>query len=218
MTEPVSLHNEAGEFSVRAFLIAQGAHVDTHLSIQFGQISSTEAIPVRINSACVTSEALGDSRCDCAWQLQQTLRRVVELEGGIITYHPDQEGRELGLFRKIQSYDLMDRKHLSTADAFSALGEDPDPRDYGPSVEMLRYLGVQSTLLLSNNPAKVEALREAGIQVTAVEGVVGDHNHAWHSYLASKVRDFGHTISVGVLSGRSSEASADTVTRSMDAN
>lgn len=194
VTESVSLRNAAGEFNVRAYLIAQGAHIDTHLSIEFGHISADESVPVRINSACVTSEALGDLRCDCSWQLQQTLRRLVELERGVITYHPNQEGRELGLFRKIQSYALMDNKNLSTADSFSALGEEPDPRDYSPSVEILHFLGIESAVLLSNNPAKVTALRQAGIQVTGVEGVVGSHNDAWHSYLASKARDFGHNI------------------------
>jgi GTP cyclohydrolase II len=150
---------------------------------------------VRINSACLTSEVFGDDRCDCAWQLEETLRRIVAEGSGVVLYHQNQEGRGIGLFRKIQSYRLMS-EGLTTNEAFAALGEPTDARTYAAAASILDLLGVRRVRLISNNPTKARALREAGLEIVEVAEVVGAHNPAWRSYLLSKAQDFGHTITL----------------------
>lgn len=191
---PVAMHSTLGAFEAEAFIVADGREVETHLAVMHGSL--TGAVPTRINSACLTSEVFGDDRCDCAWQLEEAMRRIVVLGAGIILYHPNQEGRGIGLFRKLQSYRLMGEEGLSTNQAFAALGEPPDARTYGPAVAILQALHVDRVRLLSNNPKKALALQEAGIEVEAIDGVIGAHNPAWHAYLLSKATDFGHRISI----------------------
>jgi len=191
---PVDMHSVLGAFTVEAFIIADGREVETHLAVMHGEL--TGAVPTRINSACLTSEVFGDDRCDCAWQLEEAMRRIVVLGAGVVLYHPNQEGRGIGLFRKLQSYRLMGESGLSTHQAFAALGEAPDSRTYGPSVAILRALKIDRVRLLSNNPEKMLALQESGIEVDAVDGVIGSHNPTWHEYLQSKADDFGHRISI----------------------
>ena len=194
-TGPIRLRNEIGEFTLEAFIVAEGRAIDTHLTLTYGQLGDT--VPVRINSACLTSEVFGDDRCDCAWQLEETLRRIVDAGSGVILYHPNQEGRGIGLFRKIQSYQLMS-EGLTTNEAFAALGEPTDARTYGPAASILLELGIRRVRLISNNPEKANALHDAGIEVVEVDDVIGSHNPQWRGYLLSKAQDFGHTISLPV--------------------
>lgn len=190
-TAPVALTNEIGEFRVIAYNIAEGPRVATHLAVIHGQVAP--AMPVRINSACLTSEALLDDRCDCAWQLHEALRSFVRRGTGVLLYHPDHEGRGIGLFRKVESYGLM-TQGLTTCQAFLALGEPADARSFEPALIILADLGITSVSLLSNNPAKADALREGGIDVRSTEELVAHHNPGWHDYLASKAIEFGHRI------------------------
>ncbi|TMR20738.1 GTP cyclohydrolase II RibA [Nonomuraea turkmeniaca] len=192
VSQPVQVTNALGEFALTAYLIAEGQRVDTHLALTHGNL--TAPVPMRINSACLTSEVLQDNRCDCAWQMWESLKRFVSRGQGILTYHPAHEGRGAGLFQKIQSYALMDRDGLTTAAAFTALGEPPDSRDYSAATAILVALGIDEVELLSNNPNKIESLVMAGIRVTASERVIGRHNPAWRRYLNSKAEAFGHLI------------------------
>ncbi|MCC2033218.1 GTP cyclohydrolase II [Microbacterium sp. BWT-G7] len=194
------MHSALGDFSAEAFVVADGREIDTHLVVTHGEL--VDPVPTRINSACVTSEVFGDDRCDCAWQLEEALRRIIEFGSGVIIYHPNQEGRGIGLFRKLQSYQLMSRG-MSTNEAFSALGEPADARSYGAAVTILKALGIDRVRLLSNNPVKMQALEDGGISVQDVDGVVGSHNPAWHEYLTSKALDFGHRISIPRVGGAS---------------
>jgi GTP cyclohydrolase II len=191
-TSPAPVRNAHGDFLMYGYLIAQGRHVDTHVALTHGALTGT--VPIRVNSACVTSEAFDDQRCDCAWQLLETLSQFVAAGSGVLTYHPDQEGRGVGLFQKIESYALMSRHRVTTAEAFVAMGERADLRDYSAGAAMLQDLGVTHVEVYSNNPDKIAALSEYGIVVRAVRPVVGTHNAEWHDYLRSKAHAFGHLI------------------------
>jgi 3,4-dihydroxy 2-butanone 4-phosphate synthase / GTP cyclohydrolase II len=193
-TGPVPIRNKYGSFNLHGYLIAAGPRIDIHLALVHGDLSGVT--PTRINSACLTSEIFHDDRCDCAWQLEEALRRFACLGSGLLLYHPTQEGRGIGLMRKLESYLLMD-SGLTTSEAFDALGEPADCRNYGAAVAILEDLGVSKVNLLSNNPQKVKALLDAGIEVTSVDTIIGDHNPSWHAYLQSKADAFGHTISLG---------------------
>ena len=145
---------------------------------------------VRLHSECLTGDVFGSLKCDCGPQLREALRLIAADGGGILLYLR-QEGRGIGLANKIRAYALQDRG-LDTVEANRRLGFADDERDYGLAAAMLRGLNVDSVRLLTNNPAKVRGLEEAGIRV--VERVshhmpANPHNA---DYLEVKRRKSGH--------------------------
>jgi GTP cyclohydrolase II len=128
-----------------------------------GQPNFSNPVPVRLHSACLTGDLFGSRRCDCGDQLRLSLVRLREAGGGIILYLA-QEGRGLGLANKMRAYRLQDAG-LDTVDANTTLGFEHDERDYLIAARMLKMPGCARVLLLSNNPAKIAALGEAGIEV-----------------------------------------------------
>jgi 3,4-dihydroxy 2-butanone 4-phosphate synthase/GTP cyclohydrolase II len=192
ISKDVPVRNRIGLFTLRAYLIAEGPHIDTHLAIFKGPL--TNPVPVRVNSACLTGEVFGDRRCDCAWQMWEALRRFEDRGQGVMTYHPSHEGRGIGLFQKIRSYELMDERGLTTREAFQELGETPDLRSYASATAILEDLGVREAQFLSNNPEKIRALSDSGIKVVGSERVVMDFDKSLVGYLQSKAAQFGHLI------------------------
>lgn len=146
---------------------------------------------VRLHSECLTGDVLGSARCDCGPQLQEAVTRIAR-EGGYLLYLR-QEGRDIGLYNKIDAYALQEQG-LDTYEANRALGFAEDQRDYTVAVQMLRALGIDRLRLLSNNPDKAAQLEEAGIRVeqrvhTGLH--VGPGNI---DYLAAKARHGGHVL------------------------
>lgn len=140
-----------------------------HLAIASGDYSSASLdkktisksnIIVRIHSSCITSEVFGSTRCDCAEQLQESLK-VIGQKGGLIIYL-NQEGRDIGLLNKLKAYNLID-SGLDTVEANLALGFKDDNRDYKVAAEMLKDLGVLDIMLMTNNPKKLLSMEEHGI-------------------------------------------------------
>ena len=144
---------------------------------------------VRLHSECFTGDVLGSLRCDCGPQLHAALGRM-QAEGAGVLLYLAQEGRGIGLLNKLRSYVLQDRG-LDTFDANAALGWAPDERDYGVAAAMLSDLGVRRVRLLTNNPAKVAALAEAGIAVQRASLLVAP-NGTNDAYLATKTARFEH--------------------------
>ena len=165
-----------------------------HFALKLGT-PSTECPLVRLHSECVTGDVLGSARCDCGPQLQEAIRRLHE-QGGYLLYLR-QEGRGIGLYRKLDAYRLQELGHDTYA-ANRALGHRDDERDYGAAADMLMALGIRCVTLLSNNPDKRIQLEAAGVVVDATKptGVfVGTHNR---KYLEAKVRYTGHAIQLTV--------------------
>jgi GTP cyclohydrolase II len=192
VTNDIPVRNRIGLFTLRAYQIAEGPRVDTHLAIF--KPGFTDPVPVRVNSACLTGEVFGDRRCDCAWQMWEALRRFEERGTGVMTYHPSHEGRGIGLFQKVRSYELMDEHGMTTREAFQALGEDVDTRSYTAATATVSHLGVRRAPLLSNTPLKIKAMQDAGIEVVDSERVLIDFDEGLTPYLKSKAADFGHLI------------------------
>jgi GTP cyclohydrolase II len=117
---------------------------------------------VRLHSECLTGDVLGSDRCDCGPQLQEAITQIAAA-GGYLLYLR-QEGRDIGLYNKIDAYALQDGG-LDTYEANRALGFADDARDYTVAVQMLRALDVDRLDLLSNNPDKATQLEEAGLRV-----------------------------------------------------
>lgn len=158
-------------------------------------------VPVRIHSACLTGDLFGSLKCDCGDQLRNTVAHMAENEGGIVLYL-DQEGRGNGIANKMKAYKLQSQG-WDTYDADEVLGFDLDQRRFDFAAEMLRQLGVARVRLLTNNPEKIHAVQQTGIEVVANERVLGRLVPENVRYLASKRDRAGHFIDVEALSARS---------------
>ena len=149
-------------------------------------------VPVRLHSACLTGDLFGSLRCDCGEQLRTAVKTISELGGGALLYLA-QEGRGIGLANKLRAYKLQDQGH-DTIDADQILGFGEDERHFGVAVDMLASLGIRRVRLLTNNPVKVRALINGGIDVVEqgrLFGRVTEHNRR---YLSSKASRSGHLL------------------------
>lgn len=156
---------------------------------------------VRVHSECLTGDVFGSQRCDCGAQLDQALARVAA-EGGAVVYLRGHEGRGVGLLAKLQAYALQD-EGLDTVDAQIALGLPVDAREYAAGAAILLDLGVEAVRLLTNNPRKVEAMQEHGLEVSAVEPIRTEPLATNAAYLRTKRDRLGHQL---VLDGTQASA------------
>jgi GTP cyclohydrolase II len=168
--------------------------VETAVAIFLGDL--THGAPLlRIHSQCLTAELFSSLRCDCADQLDIAMRKIAKEGRGLVIYE-HQEGRGIGLIAKLRAYALQDAG-LDTIDANLALGFAPDSRDFTLPAAILKELSIRRVRLLSNNPHKFRALRDAGIEVTervACEAASNPHSIA---YLRTKKVRLGHTLTLG---------------------
>ena len=184
----VPLH---GGLSTR-FVVFRDVIGGTATAVIVGAPDFTKPVPVRMHSACLTGDVFGSRRCDCGDQLRLALARLDEEGGGIILYLR-QEGRGLGLANKMRAYQLQD-DGLDTLDANATLGFDDDERDYGIAVRMLELLGCRRVMLLTNNPAKLDGLVQAGIEVSGRIPLQGAINSDNRRYLTAKATRAGHKL------------------------
>ena len=172
------------------FVVFRDALGVDQVAVIIGKPDFGEPIPVRLHSACLTGDVFGSRRCDCGDQLRLALTRLESLGGGVILYLA-QEGRGIGLANKMRAYRLQDAG-LDTRDANTMLGFEDDERDYGVAAMMLRTLNCTRIILLTNNPAKLDGLTKAGIEVVAgvpLEAPINSHNR---HYLTTKAVRSGH--------------------------
>jgi GTP cyclohydrolase II len=162
-----------------------------HVALVVGAFAGKPPL-VRLHSECLTGDVFGSLKCDCGPQLKEALHIIGGAGGGVLLYLR-QEGRGIGLANKLRAYALQDRG-LDTVDANRRLGFADDERNYGHAAAMLRALGIDQVRLLTNNPAKVEGLEAAGIQVVervAHQMPANPHNA---DYLATKRKRSGHLL------------------------
>lgn len=163
-------------------------------------IRKTEGAPandepplVRVHSGCVTGDIFHSLRCDCYAQLQAAMERIVNSSNGVLLYLPYHEGRGIGLVNKIRAYALQDQG-LDTVDANIEIGAPIDAREYGLAAEILFDLGITEIRLLTNNPAKVEALRAQGIKVVEQVPVIVEPSLYNKRYLETKRVRMAHKL------------------------
>jgi len=164
-----------------------------HLAIVVGDPTATAEPPlVRLHSECFTGDLLGSLRCDCGDQLRGAIQRMAEEGAGVLLYLA-QEGRGIGLMNKLRAYRLQDAG-ADTLDANRQLGFGADERGFQVAAAMLRELGLPRVRLLTNNPDKMRALAQHGIEV--VERVPHKFEANGHNarYLATKAERFGHLL------------------------
>src|SRR5215207_3598158 len=153
-----------GDFEMFVYEAAdRNEHVALFTGFEPGTLNEKEPLLVRLHSECLTGDVFGSLRCDCGEQLEESMRLLREQGRGVLLYLR-QEGRGVGLANKISAYALQEQG-LDTVQANLALGLPKDARDYRVAAEMLLDLGVRRTVVLTNNPAKIEDLRRYGIEV-----------------------------------------------------
>lgn len=181
-----------GKFRVLGFERPARSTLETAVVLIVGDVLSRTPL-VRIHSECFTGDVFGSQRCDCGEQLDRAMRAISAEGAGIVIYER-QEGRGIGLMAKLRAYELQDQG-LDTVEANEHLGFEADSRDYVLPTEILRHLGICCVRLLTNNPEKIAALKNAGIQV--VERVDCEITPSVYSvpYLFTKKTKMGHILS-----------------------
>jgi GTP cyclohydrolase II len=172
------------------FVVFRDAIGGSQVAIIVGNPDFANAVPVRLHSACLTGDVFGSRRCDCGDQLRLALTMLEGLGGGVILYLA-QEGRGLGLANKMRTYQLQDNG-LDTFDANTALGFDDDERDYGIAARMLQMLNCTRIVLLTNNPAKLDGLAKAGIEIASRMPLDTPINADNRRYMTAKAARAGH--------------------------
>ncbi|MBO0828002.1 MAG: GTP cyclohydrolase II [Streptosporangiales bacterium] len=158
-----------------------------------GDLCDGEDVLVRVHSECLTGDAFGSARCDCGAQLDSALAQVSAAGRGVVAYVRGHEGRGIGLLSKLRAYELQDAG-ADTVEANLRLGLPVDSRDYAPAVQALLDVGVRSVRLITNNPAKEDALRRSGV---VVRGRVPSHTAPTADnlhYLRVKRDRMGHDV------------------------
>ena len=163
-----------------------------HLLLSLGDIGNGEPALARVHSECLTGDALFSMRCDCGSQLQAALKKIAEEGRGALLYLR-QEGRGIGLLNKIKAYKLQDQG-ADTVEANEQLGFGADMRDYSICKVMLEHLNIHRIRLMTNNPRKVDALTEQGIEVVERIPLRTGHNPHNAKYLATKAGKLGHLM------------------------
>jgi GTP cyclohydrolase II len=161
-----------------------------HVVLTLGDFSDGEPVLCRVHSECLTGDALFSLRCDCGAQLHTALQKIAEEGRGALLYLR-QEGRGIGLLNKIRAYKLQDQG-LDTVEANEQLGFGADMREYSICRAMLEHLGIASVRLMTNNPRKVKALRDQGIDVVERIALQAGQNLHNVKYLATKAGKLGH--------------------------
>lgn len=192
-TLPVEFQGSEIVFEARAY---QGRDDETQAMALINRVDGEDdgRVPlVRVHSGCVTGDIFHSLRCDCRAQLEAALARIKDEPNAVLIYLPYQEGRGIGLFNKIKAYALQDQG-LDTVDANLELGEPIDAREYELAAEILQDLGLNRIRLMTNNPAKVDALNALGVEVAEQVSLIVSASPHNARYLETKRRRMAHKL------------------------
>lgn len=159
-----------------------------------GVLSAETAPLVRIHSQCLTGDVFGSTKCDCGQQLEAAMRLIAEEDCGAIVYQ-QQEGRGIGIINKIRAYALQD-DGADTIEANELLGLDVDLRRYEQCAEILLDLELNKIRLMSNNPEKIRALRNSGLEIVERVTLSIEYHKHLTGYLKTKRDSMGHFINL----------------------
>ena len=163
-----------------------------HVVLTMGDVRGDQPVLSRIHSECLTGDALFSLRCDCGSQLQAAMHKIA-LEGRGAIFYLRQEGRGIGLLNKIKAYHLQDCG-ADTVEANERLGFGADMRDYSILKPMMEHLQIQTLKLMTNNPRKVKAMQDIGVEVAErVPHQTGRNPHN-AKYLETKKGKLGHLL------------------------
>ena len=188
--ETSKLPTDIGEFTIHAF--TDEIESKDHLAICMGDLLTSEPVLSRIHSQCITGESFFSMRCDCRYQLTESLKQIADIGRGVVFYL-QQEGRGIGLSNKIKAYSLQD-KGLDTVEANHHLGFKEDERTYENVAGMINFLAIKKLDLMTNNPKKIEALKSMGVEVSQRVPLFTSSNKYNEKYISTKIKKLGHLI------------------------
>ncbi len=157
----------------------------------YGDFDTENDALIRMHSICHTGDIFGSKRCDCGFQLHESMRMIVSNGCGALFYLANHEGRGIGLFSKSLAY-ILQQEGLDTVEANYALGFKDDSRNYEDAIRVLTKLRVKPVTLITNNPKKLAALQEYGLLSDTHIPLWGDISEYNEKYLATKVEKSGH--------------------------
>lgn len=181
-----------GKFDLFGYEAGTGGVAKSYVVLSKGVLAADSAPLVRIQSQCLTGDVFGSTRCDCGEQLRVAMQMIQADGQGVVIYHPE-EGRGIGLLNKLRAYELQDHG-VDTVEANHRLGFEADQRDYSVCAEILKDLGISRLRLLSNNPEKLKALEEAGVQVLERIPIEIPPQGSTRKYLKTKKEKLGHWL------------------------
>ncbi len=184
----VDLPTKWGNFKLSAY--KQTTNGKIHLALTKGSWTPDEEILVRVHSSCITGDIFGSCKCDCGGQLHMAMQ-MVEKEGRGVVLYMNQEGRGIGLLKKLRAYHLQEQG-LDTVEANIELGFKADERDYGIGAQILRDLGANKIKLITNNPGKKTGLVGYGIEITSNVPIIVPTSEHCRIYIETKKKKLGH--------------------------
>lgn len=179
-----------GHFHIVVFRNSLDPH--EHVALVHGSVFEKSQVLCRVHSECLTGDAFGSLRCDCRDQLEMSMQALHQAPEGVLLYMR-QEGRGIGLGQKIRAYTLQEQG-MDTLQANEHLGFLADARDYRVAALMLRILQVRSVALATNNPKKIESLKNLGIDVCKRQPIIAQANPHNKHYLETKAQKAGHLL------------------------
>jgi len=186
------LPTETGEFRIIGFRSL--VSTEEFVVLVKGELRPDRASLVRIHSQCMTGDVFGSIKCDCGRQLDAAMKRIEQEGHGAIVYQ-QQEGRGIGIINKIRAYALQD-EGADTIEANERLGFEADLRRYEQCAEILLDLGLRAVRVMSDNPAKIRALRQAGLKLAERVQLEVEPHDLFAGYLKTKKEKMGHLVSV----------------------
>lgn len=180
-----------GHFRIFGFEGGSGDCTEEAVALVMGNLDGAPPL-VRIHSQCLTGDVFHSLRCDCRAQLEISLKGIAKEGRGLLIYEA-QEGRGIGLLNKLRAYELQDHG-ADTVEANEQLGFEPDLRRYELPTAIMRYFGLKSVRLLSNNPEKVIAVENAGITVAERVPCLAAVLDTREAYLRTKKEKMGHLL------------------------
>ncbi|RLQ90919.1 GTP cyclohydrolase II [Planomicrobium sp. Y74] len=157
----------------------------------YGDFENSEDALIRMHSICHTGDIFGSKRCDCGFQLKQSMKRIAQHGSGALFYLANHEGRGIGLFSKAMAYVLQENGY-DTVEANESLGFVDDSRSYDDAIAVLSALRTKPVTLMTNNPKKVDAIEKAGLAIASRTSLWGDESEYNAAYLDTKVKRSGH--------------------------
>lgn len=185
-----NLPTEYGNFRMRAYSCKEDDYIPT-LVLLNPNTRLDEAVFVRIHSECITGDLFGSSKCECGEQLHRSLEIIGE-KGGVLIYLR-QEGRGIGIINKLHAYKEQE-KGLDTIEANRVLGFDIDQRRYDVAINILKELGIQNIKLLTNNPDKFNAVKQANFENVERFSLEIQPKAENEKYLRTKKEILGHQL------------------------
>lgn len=185
-----NLPTELGPFRIVGFRSTTSD--EEFVALVKGEIDPEKPTLVRIHSQCLTGDVFHSLKCDCGPQLRRAMEMIQEEGSGIIVYQ-QQEGRGIGIVNKIRAYALQDLG-ADTIEANLRLGFGIDQREYTQCAEVIKLLGARRVRLMSNNPDKLRAIRDAGLEVVERVPLEIKTKEQAFKYLLTKKEKMGHLL------------------------